>query len=670
MLIVSDHISSRMFIRYHAANFETTKASLTRLVANYTPRKEDETLVDQLNLCSSAEYMADAKSNPHLFKDINSLAGVLEGLPFIGRAVEMHESPDCIQINPWVGSIKSIPMIIKAISTHDLYVQYNGSMEVSNEKINSIIILGGVKDCPGIFCHLQSFAITKNWLLYFPESRLAAASMLMLHVLGNNEPAAWKLEELCHVRSICDLHTPINSRWWHDYLNCLKTPQFRKCLVTESPKLEKWMTCPGLGKFLLGMWWCADQGYRFTDLSDRFQAIAVELLGRCKLEAETFFAVSHLEREPQDCNKPAITDALDAVTRALKISHLTKRNITYLLQCTLEAQIKKAKTAAMEEITITFKAEDLRKVAHFNLSIEHIGNFFAGLSQKQAQTLDLPECIEWTGPSDATLMKALMIATAHTNSFDRNHPTRLVDASQDDIFRSMKGRMAGGICKYTGKAIVGDANDRITTQLHTCHMGLPRPIPNALVLRYKEETGRDIAETWQLDPETGLSPIACCYPCCDLYLVIPKGNVLKQRAVIRAHMSTCCKNFIPGLHKCVQRNSHLPTSEIARLVESGTELGEPFLPRDVTRRLRKGTGVYGGVPRSFASPEEYKKHALGVEFEAFHGKIRKYIEEFTGGNPMVLYNAINDIKNSLNTESWEYSLFKKTFDEKYTALGQ
>jgi hypothetical protein len=619
---------------------------------------EDEQLIDQLNLCSSAEYMADAKSNPHLFKDINSLAGVLEALPFVGRPVEMHESPDCIQINPWVGSIKSIPMIIKAISTHDLFIQYNGVMEVSNEKVNSLIILGGVKDCPGIFCHLQTFALTKNWLLYFPESRLAAASMLMLHVLGNNESAAWKLEELSHVRSICALHTPVNSKWWHDYLSCLKTPDFRKCLVTESPKLEKWMACPGLGKFLLGMWWCADQGHQFTDLSDRFQAIAVELLGRCRLEAETFFTVSRLKHEAEDYST-AVKDALETVIRALKVSHLTNRNITNLLYSTLQAHVAEAKTVAMEETTITFKAEDLMKVAHFNLSLENVRNFFTGVFKS----------FEWKGPSDETLMKALMIATVHTNSFDRNHPMTLVPATQDDIFRSMKGRMAGAICKYAGKEIVSDAKDRVTAHLHACHTGLPRPIPYELVLRYNEETGRNIAETWDLDIDTGLSPISCCFPSCDLYLVIPQGDSRKQRAVIRAHLSTCCKNSIPGLHKCVTRNSHLPTTEIVRLIESGTELGEPFLPRDVARRIAKGTGVYGGVPKSFASPEEYKQHALQAGYKALPGKMKQCIMEFTGGDSLVLYHAIDNIKKSLNAKSWDYSSFKRTFDAKYAALA-
>ena len=373
-------------IKYHAANFETTRASLIRLVANYKPTHEDEELVDQLNLCSAAEYLADAGVNPHLFKDISTLAGVLEGLPFVGRTVELHDVPDCAQINPWIVSIKRLPMLIKTISTHDLYIQYKGEMEVSGEKINSIVICGGDPACQGIFCHLQSFALTKNWLLYFNDSRLAAAAMLVVHVLGDCTLGEWTLEELSRARSICALHTPINSKWWHDYLDCMKSDDFRSCLVTESPKLGKCMTCPGLSKFLLGMWWWVDQGRVFSDLPDRFQAAAVELLGRCKLDETAFFALERPQSAglkadlEQDRPNPSIK-ALDAVMPALRASHLSMRRISSLLQSALQDHIKQANSDARKEVTVSFKADELMKVAHFNICLDTIACIFAGLME-------------------------------------------------------------------------------------------------------------------------------------------------------------------------------------------------------------------------------------------------------------------------------------------------
>ncbi len=646
-------------IKYNAANFETTKTSLVRYVKNYEPTVEDENLIDQINICTWAEYMEDAKKNVHLFNDMRTLAGVLEGVPFMGRPVELYDIPDCAQINPWVDSIKNLPMTIKTITTHDLYIQYNGCMGIREEKTNAIIILGGVPSCPGIFCHLQSFALTKNWLLYFNDARLAAASMLLVYVTSNNEPGEWKLEELSRVRSICDLHTPINSRWWHDYLDCLKTDEFSNCLVTESPKLSKFMTCPGMGKFILGMWLLADQGFAFTEKSllDRFQATAVEHIGRCKLTAENFFTVERVTKRP---DSSPVTEALDAVIPNLKASYLSIRKISSLLQTALQVHIKKVNTDARGDTTISFRPSDLMKMTHFNVSLEQVHFFFAGLFDKCG--------IKWDGPTDEVLMRALMIATSHGTSFDRNHPTCFVDATQEEILANMAGKMAGKGCGDTRANIMLEAKKGVTSYFNRRHLGLPRPIPNELVLRYQKETGRDIAETWQLDEETCLSPIACCFPSCDLYLVIPPGDDKKRREVVRDHIRTCCKNSIPGLHRCVVRNLHLHSADIIPLIESGVELGEPFLPREVTRRLAKGVGVYGGVPRSFASAEKYKEHAMEIERKAMHRKIKAAIKEFTGGDQVVLYHAIDDIKISLDAKMWSYSAFKRTFDSKYEAL--
>lgn len=646
-------------IKYNAANFETTKASLVRYTKNYKPTKEDEELMDQINICSWAEYMEDAKSNIDLFNEMRTLAGVLEGLPFVGRAVELHTRPDCAQINTWVCSIKRLPMTLKTFTTHALYIEYNGSMEIREEKTNALIVLGGDPSCPGIFCHLQSFALTKNWLLYFNDARLAAASMLLVYVLCNSDPGEWKLEELSRVRSICALHTPINSRWWHDYLDCLKTDEFSKCLVTESPKLSKFMTCPGIGKFMLGMWLLTDQGCTFTEQSllDRFQATVVEHIGRCKLDAENFFSV---ERVAKHSYSNPVMGALDAVIPDLKTSYLSMRKISSLLQTALQVHFKKVNSDALCETTISFKASNLMKTAHFNLSLEHVQCFFTGLLDKQG--------IKWAGPTDEVLMRALMIATSHSTSFDRNHPTCFVGATQEEIFANMVGKMAGKGCGETRAKIMSEATKGAVAYLHRRHLGLPRPIPVELVLRYKEDTGRDIAETWQLDQETCLSPIACCFPACDLYLVIPPGDDKKRREVIRDHIRTCCKNSIPGLHKCVVRNIHLHSADIIPLIESGAELGEPFLPREVTKRLAKGVGVYGGVPRSFASAEKYKEHAMEIEYKAMHSKIKATIKEFTGGDQVVLYHAIDDLKISLDANVWGYSAFKRTFDSKYELL--
>lgn len=329
----------------------------------------------------------------------------------------------------------------------------------------------------------------------------------------------------------------------------------------------------------------------------------------------------------------------------------------------LQAHIQKSKAEIRRETTVAFKAAELMKVAHFHLSLKNVQHFFAELLKRQC-------CLIWEGPTNEGLMRALMIATSHSTSFDRNHPTCFINSTQNEILAQMAGKLAGKGCVDTRTQIISEAMKGISAHLHSRHLGLPRTIPSKLVDLYKEETGRDIAETWQLDRETCLSPIACCFPACDLYLTIPPGDDKKKRSVIRDHLRSCCQNSIPGLHRCVARHRHLPTAEIIPLVESGAELGEPFLPREVTRRLAKGVSTSGGIPRQFTSAEKYKEHALQVEYNAMPGRMKVAIKEFTGGDSAALYHAIDDLKISFEEDTWSYSAFKRTFDAKYEALDQ
>ncbi len=306
--------------------------------------------------------------------------------------------------------------------------------------------------------------------------------------------------------------------------------------------------------------------------------------------------------------------------------------------------------------------DELMEVTHFHLSLNNIKNFFVELFKNQCS-------IQWAGPSAECLMRALMIATSHSTSFERNHPKHFIESTQEEIFAKMVGKMAGKECTDSRIEIIQEARKGVTSYLHSQHLGLPRLIPANLIDLYKKETGRDIAKTWQIDHETRLSPIACCFSACDMFLVIPPGDDKQKRSVIRDHLHMCCQNSIPGLHRCVVRHSHLPTSTIISIVESGSELGEPFLPREVTRRLSKGVGVYGGVPNSFSSADEYKRKALQIEYESVPKKIKAAIEDFTGGDSVVLYHAIEDLKINLTTDVWSYSSFKKTFDAKYKELS-
>ncbi len=76
-------------------------------------------------------------------------------------------------------------------------------------------------------------------------------------------------------------------------------------------------------------------------------------------------------------------------------------------------------------------------------------------------------------------------------------------------------------------------------------------------------------------------------------------------------------------------------------------------------------GVCGGVPRAFASAEQYREHALQIEYRSMQDKLTASITEFTGGDSIVLYHAIDDIKISMDASVWGYAQFKRTFDAKY-----
>lgn len=655
-------------LSYHSANFSTTLASLNRFLVTHQPTASDSQLLDNANLCSWRDYYEDAGKNMDLFNNIKSLAGVLETLPFVGRGVKLYDPrPDCCQINPWALSsfVEELPTTLKGISTYDLHVKCGGELKLASKSINCIILGGGDPACPGIFCHMQTYSLLRNWMLYFNDIRLVGASMLVLYVLCNYpRQQEWHLEELSRARDICVLHTPDSSRWWTDYLEVLKTPDFRKCLVTESDRLEKFLTCPSLGKFMLGTWWLLDQGHAFTeqDLVDRCQATVAELIGRRRLSQNVFFTVKRDAGE----SKIEIDDVVfNGVADALKTRHLTPRKINSLLRTALDSYIKSANADLRARTSVTFEPELLSRLELFHLSIGKVQCFFGRLISQQSRD---KITTEWPGLSEEMLLRALMEATSSDNSYQRNHSCQFRHATKEEIIKQMTAKLAGSGLKEDAQETLAMATEQVLAQLKSQHIGLPRVMPAEYVARYKEETGRDVAATWKLD-ETGLSRVACCFPGCDLYLAIPPGEEQKQRAVISNHLHTCCRFSIPGLHKCVVNNIDLPSEEISHLVRLGVGLRTPFLPREVTRRLAKGTGVYGGVPRDFASAEEYQIRALVEATLAYSWKIRDAIDGATDGDDARLVELIDQLKSSLKAnDAWTYADFKATFDAKYAAL--
>lgn len=653
----------------HSVDFPTSLASLLRYLKKLNVTQADRELMDDINLCSWADYIEDAMTDDNLkaLADAKSLAGVLETLPFVGRSVELcWPIPDCAQINPWLLSfmVKDLPVTLKGVCTHDIFTMRDGLIKLSSgAKINSVILLGGDPECPGFSCHVQTYCFIRNWLAYFNDIRLIGASMLVMFVMCNySKEEAWHLEELARARSICVLHTDRNSKWWFDYLSVAETPKFRQCLVTESTELPRYMTCPDLSKFMLATWWLADQGHAFSqqDLIDRCQATVTEFLGRNKVGVDFFLSFFNIDRKGGLFDIDASALVLKAFAQPLRTKqHLTLRKVSGLLRTAVDAEVRHAGLDASKSVRVTLDAEKLRAFEKHSLSIGKIQCFYSRLMMQFCGVE------HWEGLNDEMLLQALMTAQHGATSFSRSVITNFMHSSEQKILNDMSLKLAGSGMGEARHKLLLEGRAMVQSQLYAQHDGLPRVIPAEHWLRYQAETGRDISKTWRLD-ESGLSTVACCFPGCDKYLVIPPGSAKEQKAALQDHRRICSRFSIPGLHRCVSTHFLLPAEQIATVVKSGAELRDPFLPREVTRRLANGIGVYGGVPREFASAEAYKAHALAEAVRGVPVKIQAAINAFTGGDDAKFVELIDRLKLSLKANNaWSYAEFKATFDAKY-----
>jgi hypothetical protein len=416
---------------------------------------------------------------------------------------------------------------------------------------------------------------------------------------------------------------------------------------------------------MLATWWLADQGHAFSqqDLIDRCQATVMEFLGRSKMDNALFLSFFDISREGGAFSMDATALVLKAFSSSALAEHRTLRQVAGLLRAAFEAEVRQTGLDSSKRVQVTLNVERLMAHRSNNLSIGKIQCFFARLMVQHCGVES------WEGLSTERLLRALSTSCFNGSSYGRSRYTVFLDQPERKMLDDMAVRLAGSGSGAMRQTLLAEGKALVRSQLYAQHEGLPRVIPAEHWLRYQAETGRDISKTWRLD-ESGLSAIACCFPECDLYLAIPSGSPKKQRAIIQDHLRTCCRFSIPGLHRCVSTHFLLPAEEIVELVKSGTELREPFLPRDVTRRLAKGVGVYDGVPRGFASAEAFKSFALVEAARGLPDKIQAAIDGFTGGDDAKFVELVERLKTSLKANSaWSYPEFKATFDAKYAAMG-
>ena len=618
-------------VKYHGADMKKAVESLKDKIRSYTATEFDKQVVETFFFCSQAEIWEDARANQELFEKISCMAEAIEQLPQSGRAVECLPIPECAQMNPWLITISGMPTVIKIITTHDLYCTAKGELNYSDQKTNNIMILGGDKDRMEVETYVQTFTVC-GWMCYHKDARLAMVGAVLNYLL-KGDLQQWKLEELAWLRAILDLHTPSNSRWWHEYCAMLETDP-RKCLVTESVDLPSSIRCQGLNKPILALWRAIDGGkqYDAAALRDIMLAFVTEFLGRCKVDRVNLKQQLTMAYKLPECS----TDAMCAeVISKVSLQHISMPTIVH----TLEAGISKMLKDAKGEVTVAVDTGSLNKLQHFNLTLPQINTIFLNLSK-------MCKIEKWQSITDDELIRALFIASSNFGSLGRNSPSEAQLTSPiQEIKQAIAASLAANVKAEHKAALFASSKQRIASHLHAQHIGLPKAIPSEFVSRYYAETGRDIAKDYAVNPKTNLSSVACCYPSCELYLTIPAGNEQQQRSILKAHLHDCSKTVIPGLHECVALNVGKSASEIVTMIKEGKGLKAPF------------------PSRSFGKQKFDKKQVQLLERRQ-HRQLNAAINSYEGGDSNQLYHLIWRMQEGLTVQG-SYEAFKEAFDRKY-----
>jgi hypothetical protein len=613
-------------VQYHGANVETSIKSLMKMIED-GPTEADNIIVENIHLCSFAEILQDAKANMDVFANISAMPDILRAIAFVGRAVELKPIPDAAQMNPWLITVANLPTIVKFVTTYDLYCTASGVMDVRGETTNNLLILGGSK--PGIMTHVQTFTIS-GWLCYHKDARFAMLAAVLVHLLGSDSLQEWKLAELDLLRSVLDLHTPDNSQWWYEYCAMLQTNP-RMCLVTESLQLPASIRCQGLNKFILAVWRAIDGGrcYDFASLRDFMLAFVVEFLGRCKVDIKDHVKV--------DCRPPScsIEGPWENVLARIKTQHLSMHHIVSSFETGIVEMLRK--TPRVEAAVSLNGNNKLLLLQHFNLTLPEIDSIFANLAK-------MCKIEQWGPITNDELLRALFIVSKSSgSSMARNSQSDALPI--EEIKHLIAASLAEEGERRVKLSLCSSAKEQVCTYLHSRHTGLPMTFPSSFMARYLQETGRNIAEDYDVNPLTGLSRVACCFARCDLFLEIPKGkSTTQQRSIIKMHLGDCCKYNIPGLHES--------------LIAGGTA-------SDVISKVVSGQGLKAAFPsRSFGKMpydefDQYRKKVLQTM------RLGMAIDSYNGGDSKALYHLVTQMQESVAGNWWSYAAFKQAFDAKY-----
>lgn len=664
--------------KYRAANFGTTKNSLLRLLRTYTPNVQDKCLEDPINLATQDEYFQDARENlQDLIPLTHTLPGILKMLSFVCRTLTFKEPipHGALQMNEWLAEVEALPQLIPRMTTFDFFERHNCSYSSRGERINSLMVLGGDKTSPGIFHHIQSLLLFKHPGLFILTARLAVAGSVLFFLLGSHETLRpWMQSELRSIHDICAGYTRQMLGNWHVYVETVTNPDFRMCLVTESPKLPPQCKCPGLTKFILAIYVAATGGlgtapYLFSieELRDRHHATIVEFLARTRIAVPNCLSFD-AQREADAFLKQAWSTPMEGCDNTTIGEHITMTSVTLQearacfgtlidLGLSVEGLIARITSSAK------FSTQALKAARHYQLTVARINTTFKNLASICGHGDEVSFALTKAG-----LWGALQTANRLSSGYERFSAYEPPKTPTHEEMTTLARRMAKDQLK---KAVMSKVDafteEHFIAHHKTLHSTLARIIPVQHMERFKQEFGLDIAKDWAVN-SSGLSNIACCSPQCSHYLkpLTNRPNALHDTICPELYqhlMIGTSAQPLPGFHKTVSRFREISPHGVAAKVESGECLADPRTMAVSSKCLMSLRTL------DDQDAMRYLQHRLSVNADEKRTKlitsIKEKCREIREAGEDALEAEIVDLQSEYTTPTWAYDDFTQVFLAKY-----
>lgn len=662
--------------KYKGANINTTKSSLLRLLRDYTSNSEHEQIEDTVHMGSQDEYFLDAKA--HMLDVVmrsQTLLGIVDTVPVIGRTVTLAKPLplNALQMNEWLAEVTALPQIIAGMNTYDLIKRHDFSYSSRGVQVDSLMLIPQNEKSQGIFIHLQTYLLLRNPELFVITSRLAMAASVLFFILGSHDRLSeWLHRELRLVDDVCRIYTRQFLENWHLYVDAATRPDFRQCLVAESPQLPPHTKCPGLTKFVLALY-AAARGltaaephlFPLADLRDRHRATVVEFLARARVpvssclrydaqaEADAFLARAWSTRIDPDGGGEPMT-----VGNAILATSLTLKEAKLRFGTLVELGLRESSLTASSTASARISTSGLEAATHYQLSLARIGSAFRNLACLCGHGQDIDFTL-----APLELMDALKTASAIPSAYERsrsppNHSTA------DTLAQTLAEKQFGHCVRCAMESV---AEDHYTARHADQHSGLARIIPRQHMDAFKLRQGLDIATDWAVNA-SGLSNNACCCPECPHYLELLNTRTATRSPTICTElhqhllMSTA-EQPIPGFHKTVSRFRDCSPDSVMDSVETGRCIDDP-LPTAVQRRYIKDLQVLATI--NGAEATHYFELELTKSISEKRTKLvacaKDKCHELDSG---ALLTDIAALQTEFGAPTWPYEDFEQTFLAKY-----